>query len=106
MIVPVGLFSARKSTYLITLSAFIRSISSIPYAESDDIDIQLPAGWQVSSLPKGWNDTGKVVAYTLTAENDNGKLHLTRIADGGIHLHGREVLPSAQELFPGDKDHR
>jgi hypothetical protein len=49
-----------------------------PYLESDDINIQLPAGWQASSLPRGWSNTGKVVSYTFAAQNDNGKLHLAR----------------------------
>jgi hypothetical protein len=78
VIVPVGLFSAREK-HLFDHAERVYSIYNVyPYSESDDINIQIPAGWQVSSLPPGWSDTGKVVAYTLKAENDKGKLHLTR----------------------------
>ena len=49
-----------------------------PYAVSDDIEIQLPAGWKISTLPTGWTDSGKVVTYSLTAKDENGKLHLSR----------------------------
>jgi hypothetical protein len=78
VIVPVGLFSAREKHLFDHVERVYSIYNEYPYSESDDINIQIPAGWQVSSLPPGWNDTGKVVAYTLKVENDKGKLHLTR----------------------------
>ena len=78
VIIPTGLFSAREKHLFDHVERVHPIYVEYPYSESDDINIQIPAGWQVSSLPPGWNDTGKVVAYTLKAENDKGKLHLTR----------------------------
>jgi hypothetical protein len=78
VIVPVGLFAAREKRVFDHVERVHPIYVAYPYAESDDINLQLPAGWQVSSLPQGWTDTGHVVAYTLKAENDKGKLHLTR----------------------------
>jgi hypothetical protein len=77
-LVPVGLFSARERHVFDHAERVHPIYIEYPYTESDDINIQIPAGWQVSSLPKGWTDTGRVVSYTLKAENDKGKLHLAR----------------------------
>ena len=78
VLVPSGLFGAREK-HLFDHAVRIHPIYvEYPYTESDDIEIQLPSGWKVSSLPPGWKDTGKVVTYTLAAQDDNGKLHLTR----------------------------
>jgi Domain of Unknown Function with PDB structure (DUF3857) len=78
VLVPVGLFGAREK-HLFDHAERVHPIYiEYPYTESDDIEIQLPAGWKVSSLPPGWKDTGKVVTYTLAAQENNGKLHLSR----------------------------
>jgi len=44
----------------------------------DDVRIDLPLGWQVSSIPKEINNDQKVVSFTMKAENDKGTLHLQR----------------------------
>jgi hypothetical protein len=75
---PVGLFSAHEKHAFDHADRVHPIYVEYPYTESDDINIQIPAGWQVSSLPKGWSDSGKVVAYTLEAENNKGNLHLSR----------------------------
>ncbi|MDR3674491.1 MAG: DUF3857 domain-containing protein [Acidobacteriota bacterium] len=78
VIVPVGLFSAREKHLFDHADRVHPIYVDYPYMEADDINIQIPAGWQVSSLPKGWNDTGRVVSYTLKADSDKGKVHLAR----------------------------
>ena len=78
VIVPVGLFSAREKHVFDHADRVYPIYLEYPYSESDDINIQIPAGWKVTSLPQGWSDTGKIVSYTLKAENDKEKLHLVR----------------------------
>src|SRR5882762_5608178 len=49
-----------------------------PYEKTDDMSIELPAGWQVSSVPAAQDRNGKVVAYSLKVEQSPGTLRLTR----------------------------
>ncbi len=77
-LVPVGLFGAHEK-HLFDPSERVHPIYfEYPYAEQDDIDIQLPAGWKISSIPQGWKSPEKALGYTLTAQDNNGKLHLSR----------------------------
>jgi len=77
-IVPVGLFSAPEKHVFDHAERVLPIYFEYPYSESDDINIQIPAGWKVSSLPQGKQDTGKVVSYSLTAEDKKEKVHLVR----------------------------
>lgn len=55
-----------------------------PSQKIDDISLQLPLGWQVSSLPSPQNQDGHVIVYNLKVENDKGTLHLKRLLDVDI----------------------
>lgn len=44
----------------------------------EDITIDLPTGWQVSSVPPPQDQNMKVVAYSLKVEKGQSTLHLTR----------------------------
>jgi hypothetical protein len=48
------------------------------FEKADDVRVQLPLGWQVSSLPQAQSNDAKVIAYSIKVENDNGALHLER----------------------------
>ena len=63
---------------MITPLGCIRCISEFPHQRVDDITIELPAGWQISTLPKAVNTDSHVVNYAMKAEDENGKLHLSR----------------------------
>jgi len=47
----------------------------------DDVTIELPPGWQIASVPKPQNQDLRVVGYSVSAENSNGALHLSRKFD-------------------------
>ena len=49
-----------------------------PYEKEDDVTIELPPGWQVSSVPPPQAKDGHVVAYNIKVENNKNTLHLTR----------------------------
>jgi hypothetical protein len=49
-----------------------------PYEKDDDVTIELPPGWQVSSVPPPQAKDGHVVAYNIKVENNKNTLHLTR----------------------------
>ena len=78
VIVRAGLFGAPEQ-HVFDHAVRVHPIYvEYPFAEIDDIGIQLPDGWQVSSLPKGWSDSGRVVTYAMKAEGGKGSVHLTR----------------------------
>jgi hypothetical protein len=81
-LVTAGLFGGHEKHVFDHAERIYPIYVEYPFLDSDDISIQIPAGWQVSSLPAGWKDeSGKVVSYALTAQNENGKLHLTRMVN-------------------------
>ena len=49
-----------------------------PYEKEDDVTIELPPGWQVSSVPPAQTKDAHVVAYNIKVENGKDTLHLTR----------------------------
>jgi hypothetical protein len=49
-----------------------------PYEKEDDVTIELPPGWQVSSVPPAQAKDAHVVAYNIKVENGKDTLHLTR----------------------------
>ena len=49
-----------------------------PYEKADDVTIELPPGWQVSSVPALQDNNAKVVGYSLKVEQSAGALRLTR----------------------------
>jgi len=48
------------------------------FEKSEDMTIDLPPGWQVSTLPKAQDQDLKLVAYSLKDEQNQGTLHLKR----------------------------
>jgi hypothetical protein len=99
VIVPVGLFSAHEKHLFDHAQRAHPIYVEYPYSESDDIDIQIPAGWKVSSLPKGWQDTGKVVTYSFTTSSEKEKLHLARSLTVDFILMDAKYYPALRAYF-------
>jgi Domain of Unknown Function with PDB structure (DUF3857)/Transglutaminase-like superfamily len=49
-----------------------------PFQHVDDVSIEMPAGRRIGSLPKGQQLGSKFFSYDLTAENQDGRLHVKR----------------------------
>lgn len=78
VLLPVGLFSATEK-HLFDHATRVHPIYfEFPFQKLDDITIEPPAGWQITSVPAPQNQDGHVIAYTLQVENSQGTLHLKR----------------------------
>ena len=44
----------------------------------DDVTIELPTGWQISSVPPSQNKDGHIVTYDLKVEGNKDTVHMTR----------------------------
>ena len=96
---PVGLFSAAEKGVFDHANRVHPIYFQFPSEKLDDITINLPLGWQVSTLPTPHNDDAKVVVYTLAAENDKGVLHLKRRLSIDILLVDTKYYPALRNFF-------
>ena len=65
----------------------------------DDVTIELPLGWQVSSVPKPENEDAKILLYTLKVENSNGTLHLERVMKSDLISLDQKFYPALRKFY-------
>lgn len=77
-LLPVGLFSAPEKHVYEHATRVHPLYFQFMYQKADDVQIELPLGWQVSSLPQPVSQDAKLIVYNLKTESKNGTLHLER----------------------------
>jgi hypothetical protein len=96
---PVGLFSATEK-HLFDHTQRVHPIYfEFPFQKADDVTIELPLGWQVSSTPKAVNQDAKAIVYTMKAEEDKGTLRLTRGLVVNMILVDPKSYPTLRNFF-------
>jgi hypothetical protein len=85
---PVGIFSSGERKRFIGTQRTQVIYFRVPYILHDDVQVQLPSGWRVQSLPKAADIDKKVLRYQSRAEDQAGSLHLTRDLTIGALLIG------------------
>jgi hypothetical protein len=70
-----------------------------PYEKKDDITVELPNGWQVTSVPPSQRKEGNVVSYVMKVENNKGALHLSRDLKIDFVLVPQEYYSALREFF-------
>jgi hypothetical protein len=78
-LVPVGLFSGREKHTFEHAERIHPIYVTYPFRELDNVTIELPSGWRVSTLPLGRSDLGRIVEYAFAAEKGQSRLHLARM---------------------------
>lgn len=80
-LLPLGIFSGTEK-HVFEYSARTYPIYfEFRSGQADDINIELPSGWEANGLPKPQNHDLHAVAFALSAENSKTGLHLTRKLD-------------------------
>jgi Domain of Unknown Function with PDB structure (DUF3857) len=77
-LLPVGLFSGPEKHLFEHANRVQPVYFQYPFQRVDDIKIELPLSWQVSSLPTEQNQDGHAIVYKLKAENGKDGLHVNR----------------------------
>lgn len=98
-LLPVGLFAAPEKHLFDHLERVHPVYFEFPFQRSDDVSIDLPLGWQVSTVPKPENLDAKAVTYTLEAKNDKGTLHLNRALNVDILMLPAENYATLRKIF-------
>ena len=98
-LLPVGLFSAPER-HLFDHSERVQPIyMEFPSQRADDVTIELPAGWQVGSLPAAPSQMYSIVGYALNAEDVQGRLHLRRTLRVDFLLLDPKYYPALRNFF-------
>lgn len=98
-LLPVGLFGAPEK-HMYEHSTRVHPLYfRYMYEKLDDVQIELPLGWQVSSLPQPVIQDAKAIAYNLKAENKNGTLHLERQLKIGLAYLEPKYYPTLRNFY-------
>jgi hypothetical protein len=98
-LLPVGLFSAPEKHLFDHADRVQPVYFEYPFQRLDDVSIELPLGWQISTLPAPHKDNANVITYTMQAENNKGTLHLNRTLNVDILLLQTKFYPALRNFF-------
>ncbi|HWZ82423.1 MAG TPA: DUF3857 domain-containing protein [Terriglobales bacterium] len=98
-ILPVGIFAAREKRIFEHANRVHPIYFEYPLEKSDDVTVELPPGWQVSSVPKAQHQDGHVVIYTLGVEGNKGTVHVTRKLSVDVLLLESKYYPALRNFF-------
>jgi hypothetical protein len=97
--VPVGFFSANEKRIFEHADRVHPIYFEYPFEKVDDVTVNLPTGWQVSTLPPAQTKDGHVIAYNLTVENQNGSVHVVRKLNLDFLLLEPKYYPALRNFF-------
>jgi hypothetical protein len=99
VLLPVGFFSATEKHLFDHADRTHPVYFEFPFQKFDEVTIELPLGWQVSSLPPAKIQDAKAIKYTLKADENKGTLHVTRALDVDILLVDTKLYPTLRSFF-------
>jgi len=98
-LLPIGVFSGTEKHLFDHAERRYAIYFQYPSQKIDDVTIELPEGWTVSTVPQEQTADGHVITYTAKATFDKNKLHLTRKLDVNVVLLDQRAYPALRTLF-------
>jgi hypothetical protein len=99
VLIPAGVFTAVEKHIFEHANRVHPIYFEYPYEKWDDVTIELPPGWQVSSVPPGQDKDSHVVAYSLKVESGKGTVHLTRKLKVDFLILEAKYYPPLRDFF-------
>jgi hypothetical protein len=78
ILIPAAIFTAGEKGVFEHVNRVQPIYFTYPHVKTDDVSMELPPGWQVSSVPPEQVREGHVIGYNLKIESAPGTLRLTR----------------------------
>lgn len=98
-LMPVGLFSAPEKHIFDHANRVHPIYFEYPFQKVDDVTVDLPLGWLVSSTPPAQKQEGHVVGYTLDINHDAGALHWKRTLNVDLILLDPKYYGALRSFF-------
>jgi hypothetical protein len=99
-LMAAGLFGNSEKYQFVHATRVHPLYFSFPYTRLDDITIELPSGWQVSSVPAPKNNKDmQVLVYTLAVEGKGQSVNIKRSVLLDLTLLGAKYYDSVRDFF-------
>lgn len=99
VVLPAAIFTAGEKGVFEHANRVQPIYFDYPYEKADDLTVELPAGWQVSSAPPPQDLNGRVVVYNAKVEQGHGTLRLTRKLTIDVLLVDQKYYPALRNFF-------
>jgi hypothetical protein len=99
VMIPAAIFTAGEKGVFEHANRVQPIYFEYPHAKSDDVTIELPPGWQISSVPPEQVRDGHVIVYTLKVESTPGSLRLTRKLTVDVLLLEQKYYAALRNFF-------
>ena len=96
---PLGLFSAPEKHLFDHTDRVHPIYFEFPYQLEDDVTVEMPLGWQITTLPAPQKQDGHVIGYSTQAENNKGALRLSRTLRIDVLLLDQKYYASLRNFF-------
>jgi hypothetical protein len=98
-LMAVGLFTGRWKHVFEHAVRLHPAYFPFPFECADDVRIELPAAWQVASLPKARDTDVNFLAYRSAANYGNGSLQIKRSLTSNVTLLAAKYYASLHDFF-------
>lgn len=100
-LLPVGFFSAHEKRVFEHANRVFPIYLEYPYQKVDDVTVELPAGWQVSSVPSPQTQDRHVVAYNINVERSSDAVHVIRKLNVDFLMLDQKYYTALRNFFQG-----
>ncbi len=98
-VIPAAVFTAVEKHLFEHANRVQPIYVDYPFEKDDDLTIELPQGWQVSSVPPPQDQPGHIIAYSLQVGKDGNALHLTRKLSWNFLFLEPKYYPALRNFF-------
>lgn len=99
VVMPAGVFTGAEKRIFEHANRTHPVYYEYPYEKWDDVTIDLPAGWQIGSIPAGHDQDLRSVGYLLKVEGGKETLHLTRQLKVNFMMLPATSYPALRDFF-------
>jgi hypothetical protein len=98
-LLPVGLFTSHEKHIFEHANRVHPIYFEYPYEKLDDVTIELPQGWQVSSVPPPQVQDAKLIVYSLKVDNTGSTVHVVRKLNFDVLLLEAKYYAALRNFF-------
>jgi Domain of Unknown Function with PDB structure (DUF3857) len=98
-LLPVGLFAAPEKQLFTRGERVYPLCFDYSYQKKDDITVDLPSGWTVSSVPQPLDRDVKAAEYTLKVDDKKTQVHITRTLRSDIFVLPQNTYPTVRTFY-------